>query len=303
MTIYLDVIWLLNFFFDTLLLLLTAIILKRKVKKWRLFLGALIGSSIVLLYFTPFQSMASHPITKFLYSIFIVYTAFGFQKFRFFFKNLFTFYFITFMIGGGMFGLYYFFQTDLTSTMLAMQSTGFGDPVSWITVLVGFPIVWYFSKHNLEEIEMKKIHYEQLVHVEIQIGNDVIPIKGLIDSGNQLYDPITKTPVMILDLQTAESYIPESVIQYSQNIEQFEYENLDPNWAHRIRVIPYRAVGQDHQFLLAIRPDRVMIYTSDEEIIVKKVLIGLNRTPLSSEGDYGCIIHPKMLLKMDHISA
>ncbi len=297
MTIYLDVIWLLNFFFDSFLLFLTAIILKRKVKKWRIFLGALIGSSIVLFYFTPYGAISSHPVMKLLYSILIVYSAFGFLKFRYFIKNLVTFYFITFMVGGGMLGLHYFFQTDIAfiNGALMTQSSGFGDPVSWITVLIGFPLVWYFSKHNMEEIEMTKINYEQLVKVQVKIGEDYMYLKGLIDSGNQLYDPITQTPVMILETVRAASCFPAALIQQSQNPEVLDFSTIDPSWANRIRVVPYRAVGQEHQFLLAIRPDQVVIMNNEKEITVKKVLIGLSHTTLSSNGDYECINHPKML--------
>ncbi|MBX4366085.1 sigma-E processing peptidase SpoIIGA, partial [Mycobacterium tuberculosis] len=48
MEIYLDAIWLLKFCFDLLLLMMTAFILKRRVKKRRLILGAFVASSIVL---------------------------------------------------------------------------------------------------------------------------------------------------------------------------------------------------------------------------------------------------------------
>ncbi|VWA41068.1 Sporulation sigma-E factor processing peptidase (SpoIIGA), partial [Bacillus altitudinis] len=85
--IYLDVIWLLNFCFDLLLLLLTAFILKRQVKKRRYMLGALIGSSIVLLLFTPFAMIVSHPLGKLLFSVLIVLGTFGFQRFRSFFQK------------------------------------------------------------------------------------------------------------------------------------------------------------------------------------------------------------------------
>lgn len=201
------------------------------------------------------------------------------------------------MVGGGMLGLHYFFQTDIAimNGTLASRSSGFGDPVSWITVFIGFPLVWYFSKHNMEEIEMTKINFEQLVNVQVKIGDDYLYLKGLIDSGNQLYDPMTKTPVMILEIQKARSCFPASLIDQSQNPEMLDFSTIDPIWANRIRVVPYRAVGSDHQFLLAIRPDHVVINNNEKEITVKKVLIGLSDTILSSNGDYECIIHPKML--------
>ncbi len=99
MKIYLDVIWLLNFCFDALLLLLTAFILKRHVKKRRLVGGAFIGSSIVLLMFTPFSPIVEHPAGKLAFSVVIVVVTFGFKRFRFFFQNLFSFYFATFLMG------------------------------------------------------------------------------------------------------------------------------------------------------------------------------------------------------------
>lgn len=262
-------------------------------------LGALIGSTIVLVYFTPYQGFISQPLIKLLYSILIVGMAFGFLKFRYFFKNLFAFYFITFMVGGGLFGLHYFFQTDLyfANGMLTSKTGGFGDPVSWLFVLIGFPLIWYFSKQNIDGIEVKKIQYEEIVNVQVDFGQDIIFLKGLIDSGNQLYDPLTRTPVMILDLSKAKTYLPSSIIDCSQRVDDFSFEEIDANWSHRIRLIPYRVVGMEQQFLLAIKPDKVIIHTSQEQIMVTKAFVGLNYTPLSSEGDFDCIIHPKMLIK------
>ena len=80
MVVYADVVWLLNACIDFLLLLLTATVLKSD--GWRLVLGAFIGSTIVIFAFTPFASMMTHPIMKLLYSLLIVYTAFGFTTFR-----------------------------------------------------------------------------------------------------------------------------------------------------------------------------------------------------------------------------
>lgn len=82
MVVYADVVWLLNACIDFLLLLLTATVLKKEDQKMEACVRALIGSTIVIFAFTPFASVMTHPIMKLLYSLLIVYTAFGFTTFR-----------------------------------------------------------------------------------------------------------------------------------------------------------------------------------------------------------------------------
>ncbi|MCD7033881.1 sigma-E processing peptidase SpoIIGA [Metabacillus sp. GX 13764] len=298
MKIYLDAIWFLNFSFDLLLLLLTAIILKRPVKKLRLFLGALAGSSIIILLFTPLGPAAAGPAGKVAISVLMVLITFGFIRFRFFFQNLLMLYFSAFMLGGGIMGAHYFLQTDAAykDGVIMTVAGGMGDPVSWVFAAAGFPAVWFFSKKRLDEAEAKKIQYEEIVDVRIVIEDFEWSAKGLVDSGNQLTDPITKTPVMILDAKKAAPSLPEGLadLVFGENL----LENIcseDHPWLSRMRVIPYRGVGQSHQFLIGIKPDQIIITSAGETVQVKKALIGLSTSSLSTDGDFDCIVHPLML--------
>ena len=40
--------------------------------------------------------------------------------------------------------------------------------------------------------------------LKIQLAEEELELAGLIDSGNQLYDPLTKTPVMIMHISLLE---------------------------------------------------------------------------------------------------
>lgn len=300
MKIYLDVIWLLNFCFDSLLLLLTAFILKRQVKKRRVAAGGFIGSTIVLLMFTPVSPLVEHPAGKMAFSVVIVLTAFGFKRFRYFFQNLFAFYFATFLVGGGMIGVHSLLQTKsiVQHGVMVTSQTGFGDPISWIFVVIGFPAVWFFSKKRIEEIETKSIQYDELVRVQAEFGGQTIHAKGLVDSGNQLYDPLTKTPVMILHIDKFSPLLGEKEMDIIKTASPLEViEQLDDSFRHaeKLRLIPYRGVGQDHQFLLCLKPDYVTILTKDEMIACEKCLIGISTRQLSADGEFDAIVHPKML--------
>ena len=159
MTVYVDIIWLLNWLFDCLLLYWTAIILKQRVAFWRLLAGGLIGSMLILLAFTSYSAWVDNIFMKFLFSIFMVMTVFGFIRLKVFLKSLVTLYFMTFLSGGILLGLHYFFSFQVAdmATSTQMGINRFGDPMSWFFVIVGFPLAWQFSKRTLDGMEMTKL--------------------------------------------------------------------------------------------------------------------------------------------------
>ncbi|MBT2687948.1 sigma-E processing peptidase SpoIIGA [Bacillus sp. ISL-47] len=299
MAVYLDIIWALNFMFDSLLLYLTAIILKREVRLWRVFAGGLIGSVIILLIFTPLNTYSGHPITKLLFSVAMVFTAFGFKRLRFFLKGLMTFYFATFLIGGSLIGIHYFIKFDfqLSSSVMLASVKGFGDPISWLFVLLGFPLAWHFSKRNIEGIEMTKIQYDSLVQVLIVINEREYRFKGLIDSGNQLYDPISKMPVMFISIKDRLEQFPEEIIKIAGNPEEIILgnESISVEWEHKMRVIPCKVVGQEHQLIIAFKPDRIVIEKENDIIEAERGLVSFSLQQLSADDAFQCIVHPKML--------
>lgn len=289
MTVYLDVIWLLNFFTDYLLLKLTGLVLKRDVQKYRLIISSALASFYVFAVFTPYAKLFFHPMTKFIFSLVIVYTAFSFKRFSYFIQNVFMFYFVSFMIGGGLIAMRFFLQTEseLLNGIISTRFTSFGDPLNWLFVAAGFPLVWYFSRERLAQIEYRSIVYNEIATVFVHIEDKIIKLKGLIDSGNLLTDPITKAPVMIMDITNVDNSL--------RLHELCEHSLENHPWKSRVRLIPYRTVGQE-ELLVALRPDRIEIVHQNETYVVKSSLVGLTKQQLSSDRDFECILHPKMLL-------
>ena len=305
MTIYLDVIWLLNFGIDYLLLALTALALKRSYSKRRLILAALFASLIVFFMFTPLSMIFFQAWAKLLYSACIIFIAFGFKRWSYFLKNLFMFYFVTFVVGGGLFALHYFWQTDteILAGLVISTTTGFGSTFSWIFVIIGIPVVWYFSKQQIQGITIRKLDYAKLAQVSIMIDNMTFETSGLIDSGNQLQDPITRYPVIILEASLLKEQLPKSTIEQLFHWETIDNEERDELLEKRFSLIPYQAVGKKLGLLPALKPDFVKIEYEQEQFITKKVLIGINESPLSTTGDYQCIVHPNILLEKAKVLA
>jgi stage II sporulation protein GA (sporulation sigma-E factor processing peptidase) len=300
MTLYIDVIWALNLCIDYLLIALTALVLKRRFHHIRMILAALFASLIVFLMFSPVASLFYEPWMKFFYSAVIVYIAFGYRRLRYFLQGLLMFYFVTFMTGGGLFALHFFWQTevDIFEGILQVNSGYFGSGISWVFVMIGFPLIWFFSKHRFETIETNKVQYDQLVNVDITISGYTFRTKGLIDTGNQLSDPITKKPVMIIEAALLYPYFTEESINHIMTFHEHAGTNNreDERLIERISIIPYKVIGQSSPFLTGLKPDKVKVYHQEKEFETKNVLLGLQDKELSADGAFKCIVHPKLVL-------
>ncbi|MEH7110841.1 sigma-E processing peptidase SpoIIGA [Neobacillus niacini] len=299
MSVYLDVIWALNMLFDSLLLYLSAIFLKRRIKIWRLLAGGFIGSLIILFSFTPLHSYSNHPISKLLFSVVMVLIVFGYKRLSFFIKALMTLYVTTFLIGGALIGAHYFvqFDSEMSTKVMIASVTGFGDPVSWLFVLLGFPIAWHFSKRNIENMEMTKIQFDQIVTVTLKINNESFTFKGLVDSGNQLYDPLSKLPVMFVSIKNMVEGLSEPIQKMATDPESLILGNLEfpVDWQNRLRIVPCRVVGQENQLIVAVKPDTILIASKGESYLCEKGLVSFTMQQLSADDAFQCIVHPKML--------
>ncbi len=308
MTIYIDAIWFLNWVFDTSILVWTAVLLKNQIKWIRMLAGGLVGSMVVWLYITPFSYLADQIWLKSMVSILMVLTAFGFRSIRAFFKRVVTLYAVTFTIGGILLGSHYFFSFEVTEYFNGFTSGAgsFGDPVSWIFVMIGFPLAWHFSKKHINILDLAKWNKEQRVTMIVEINGVSFESEGLVDTGNQLLDPLSGSPVAIISLYGRETMIPASVSKLIdkgiQNLHG-DFADFPDEWQEKMRIIPCKVVGNDSQLLIAFKPDVLFIKVANECREVQKCLISFTMQQLSGEGLFDSIVHPKMVPAGDSASA
>lgn len=295
--VYLDVIWLLNLLIDACLLKLTALMLKREVSRVRLWIGALLASSIIILLFTPLSLYISGPLGKVGFSALIIFVTFGYHKWTAFLQNLAGFYFSAFAIGGGLFAIHYFFQNaSFYADNHFLTTMNYGDPISWLMVIPAFPLLWYFSKKRIDQTVIRKWQNSLGARVSIFIGDCTIHARGMIDSGNKLYDPLTRLPVMFLSREACNQQLPDQLFAQNQWSESTDWiDTLDDEWKGRVSLVPYQAVDGNPRLICAIRPDQIIIFHEGKRIECRRALIALTGHKLSSEDDFNCILHPAML--------
>ena len=298
MTIYLDVIWLLNFFLDLLLLWLTQILLKESIPKFRLWFGAFIASCIVPIEIYFPHSLLTSTIGKLIFSIVIILCTFKYYSINRFIKQLGMFYLNTFMIGGGLTALHHLLGPTfkMYGNKLVTSMDGYGDPISWLFLCIGFPVLWLFSKQRMESYANEKIMYDEFYLIEIDFNENTYTTTGFIDSGNQLTDPFTKQPIVICD----EIIIDQIFTKQEKNQFQIAQETLDftkipDDWQNSIQPIPYLGVGGGTSFLLTFKVDDLRVFYDNEWSSVQKVRVGLQFGKLSEDFSYHCLLQPQLI--------
>lgn len=172
MKIYLDLILIINFIIDYLLLYGTKKILKNKTSIKRILLGSIIGSisSLLMIY-------QNNIIMKILLSILIIIITFGINNII---KNITYFYLLSIILGGT---LYLF---DLNIYKLNYQ----------ILLIISPILIYLYIKEN---IKYKNIYLNNYI-VEIYINNKLYKLEGMIDTGNELKDPYKKRSIILVNI-------------------------------------------------------------------------------------------------------
>jgi len=113
---------------------------------------------------------------------------------------------------------------------------------------------------------------QEYVPVTITYGGKTVRLLALRDTGNTLRDPITGEQVLILSDTAAwqlTGLTPEAL--------KSPLETLTKRPLPGLRLIPYRAVGQDHAMLLAMRFDHVKIGSREQKALVAFAPEGLGK--------------------------
>ena len=191
MKIYLDLVTILNFSFDFLLLLSVSILLKRNIKLYRLFLSALFGSFSIFLIFIKLTSLQLF-LLKMGISFIMILIVFGYKNLKYTLKNIIYFYILGFILGGFL----YFLNVQFSYKNKGIVFFHKGLSVNYIFLLIFSPIILYiYIKQN---INFKKI-YKNYYKVKIYYNNKIFNLIGYLDTGNNLLDPIKKRPVILIN--------------------------------------------------------------------------------------------------------
>ena len=206
MEVYLEYAFLNNLFLDWLLAYCTDKIIRRGAKKWRLWLSAVVGS-VGAIAISLIKRMFWGIFARIISLLLVVSVAFFNKSTKSIFKPTLVFLALTYLLGGVIFGLFYFFEVDLVDALkvyglanLPFGAIGFG--VLFFCLTVKCVVNYAKTQKKLKNFGCT---------VTFDLFGKKNQLQGLFDSGNSLVQ--NGIPVCFLCLSKQNEKIKNAVLQ------------------------------------------------------------------------------------------
>jgi len=267
----------------------------------RIFVAAFIGALYsVTVYFPVLHSSLSSLLVKVVFSILMIYIAFYPLSFQKMIQALVYFYFTVFTVGGAMLAAVYFINTENTLQTFVSGEFKILEPLGYSWLLAAIVSAVAIGRYGTKFIVKNFIKSALYVPVVICLGEERVALKTLVDTGNQLTDPLTGKPVMIAELDALKGIIPKKAFEELKSKHDFDVNSViiclsETYLVSRLRVIPFSSIGEQKGMLVGIRPDAVIVVHDNKTSEVQDIIIGIYKHKLSSRGIYNGLLHPELL--------
>ena len=239
-TIYLDILFCVNFVIDYVILLTVRKFLSISCRRRRMLFGAAVGgvsSAVILL--PPLPSLISAFFSMAVAAA-VVGAAFAPMKLPLFLKTAAAFFLISFLYCGAMIAVWMLFTPD---RLLIRNSTVYISIPPGVLVLT--TLGCYLILRLLLRITGRGESPSARCTVRIRIGDESSDFNGMVDTGCRLHEPFSGDPVIVLSSGAAKRIGKLSSL----------CGGLGDEHPGNVRLVPYDSVGGSG-LLKALRPER-----------------------------------------------
>lgn len=280
-TVYLDVIFLINFIADFFVLFITGVILKQRIVIWRLVTGAVFGAGMLLFFILSPLLQNGKTGTVICVGISMGAVAISYGR-----------------TNGGLMRKWFLSTTIMVLIGSVMNYLRYisGETTlqicKWMTFFAGSSISVYMLLRYLKKTMLKA---KGLFLIEIKHGDRITVDQVYMDTGNFLRDPLFEKPVILLSERLVKSCLAEDeidIIEQYKKSGRLDYQVLLTNRLQKrdcFHEIAYKSVGNPSGRLLCLLMDEINIHGSG--IILKKQPVAVGPEGLFEGKAYQGLLH------------
>lgn len=291
--VYMDVLLLLNFCMDFVLLWAAGRFLRRQTPLWRLLLAALLGCGYASAMVLPLPEWLWSPPAAVMFSLLMLAAAYPLRDRRSFLRLAGVFYLIACAAGGAA----------LAAASLWGEGPWPGSVtrVRWVCLLMAAPVVMIVSRRGYLALRRAWSKESFRANLRVQAAGRQVALTALIDTGNDLTEPLSGLPVVVADYRALVSLLPERLRQAwneapeqpDQVLQRLYGASDTDGWVRRLRLVPFSSIGRRNGLLLGFRADLVVLEQEGRRFSGPAV-VALSRGGLSG-GDYQAVVNPVLL--------
>lgn len=289
MTIYIDIIIVENLIMNYIILYATGLISKSKKSYLRMFLASLIGAVYATLEYILKVNIYSNIILKTILSIIIVYIAFNPQDVKKMCKQLVLFYVTTFTFGGIATYLIYVLKPQNIIIKNGMYVGTYVLKVIFVGAIIGTIILAIAFKMAKNKITKK----DMICKVKIKLNGKEETVEAMVDTGNMLKEPITGTPVVVVERTSLYELLPKEILNNTESILGGDFEKIPEEikneYVPKLKLIPFASLGKQNGMLVGIKPEKIEVINEQTEE-EKNAIIGIYNKSLTKKGEYKALI-------------
>lgn len=294
--IYAELLFLENVLINFIILLIVSKVCSMATKKKRLILGAISGALYAFVFFVPSIYFLYSTIIKMAISILIVLITFYPVSLKGLIKLIVSFYVVSFALGGMVLGVMYF--TNING--LIKNNIFYINQLSYLKIIILGVLGYYLLKYMSLLFKEKILKKTLKAKITIELDGKTTSIIGLIDTANFLMDPISHTPVIVVDFSALEDYLPDifkDILKDNENVNTIPNEIYEIGWGKRIRYIPYSSLGAETGILIGFKPDMTFIEKDNQSYKIKDIIIGIynGKIKIQNDDEYSALLHPDIL--------
>ncbi len=282
--VYADVLVALNILFTYFFLVATRVVCKIPTNKWGVAISSFLGGLSSLIIFANELNVFISVCYRIIIAVILTGTAFLPRSFKSFIKILFSFFGVSFLFGGVMYGVEIAFNP---TNILFINGTVYFDMS--ITYLVGSVLIIYGVFLGCNYLFQRNISDNEIYDVKIYFRNSNVTLRGIIDTGNGLKDGFTGRPVIVAE---RESLLPLFTKEELEYLKGSDVSDVPESLEAKIHFVPCKTVS-GRKLLPAIIPLKVEITKGKNVAETDYVAVAILDEKLSS-GEYNALLYKEI---------
>lgn len=168
--------------------------------------------------------------------------------------------------------------------------------ISIIFLLLAAILILFFAKKVVSIRGGRMSGGQNVFPVRISYHGKSVTGTGFLDTGNQLYEPVSREGVTVVEYRLfAKMLSDKERAEFSRAMHDMEPEMFGKLL---LRYIPFHSLGKDNDYLLGVRADDMEIRIRDREAVhTGETWLGLYDRYLSADGGYEILLNSKTFRK------